>query len=117
MKNPSGRYYFEVNDKRYITHPNEDIILREQKRPKNLRTQNQLQNDITFRRNQKALQNDNIELEVKHYPKRKSNEKQNCKNQNLIMNVLKVSNDLGLKLIWDNIVKTLILKLLNKNIK
>ena len=43
----NGENYVEVKDKRNIIHPREDIILRERKTPKSLRTQNQEQNNYS----------------------------------------------------------------------
>ena len=71
MKYLDGRYYVEVKDHRYLIHPTENIILREREPPKSLRTQNQVQNDIQIRKNQKVIKDNNNELIVKSYPKNK----------------------------------------------
>ena len=69
MKYINGRYYTEVNDKGYLIQPNENIILRERKPPKILRTQYQVQKETKTRKNQKAIKTHNKELEVKSDPK------------------------------------------------
>ena len=71
MKYLDGNYYVEVKDHRYKIHPTENIILRKRDEPKSLRTQYQLQNDTKIRRNQKVIKNDNDELLVKNYPRKK----------------------------------------------
>ena len=71
MKYLNGRYYVEVKDHRYRIHPTETIILRLKVEPKSLRTQNQVQNEIQIRKNQKVIRNDNDQLVVRNYPKNK----------------------------------------------
>ena len=56
MKYVNGRYYVGATDKRYIIHPNENIILGLRWEPKLVRTQNQLQNDTEIRKNQKIIE-------------------------------------------------------------
>ena len=46
-------------------------MLRERDPPTSLRTQSQVQNETQIRKNQKVIKNDNDELLVKNYPKRK----------------------------------------------
>ena len=71
MKYLNGNYYVEVKDHRYKIHPTENIILRERDPPSSLRTQYQVQNDTQIRKNQKVIKNENDELIVKNYPKKK----------------------------------------------
>ena len=71
MKYLNGQYYVEVEDHRYKIHPTENIILRKRNPPTSLRTQYQVQNDTQIRKNQKDIKNDNDELIVKNYPKKK----------------------------------------------
>ena len=55
MKILNGRYYAEGKDKRYISHPTQDIILRLREEQNSLRTQFQVQNELEIRRNQKVI--------------------------------------------------------------
>ena len=55
MKDLNGKNYVELNDKRCMNHPNEDVISRERKEPKRLRNQNQVTNNKQLRPNQKLL--------------------------------------------------------------
>ena len=71
MKNPNGQYYVEVKGHRYKIHLTEKFILRLRGPPKSLGTQNQVQNGIQIRKNQKVIRNDNDELIVKNYTKKK----------------------------------------------
>ena len=71
MKYLNGQFYVEVKDHRYKIHPTENIILRKRDPPKSLRIQYQLENDTQIRKNQKVIKNDNNELIVKNYPKKK----------------------------------------------
>ena len=71
MKYLDGNYYVEVIDHRYKIHPFENIILKLRDEPKSLRAQYQVQNDTQIRKNQKVIKNDNNELIVKNYPKKK----------------------------------------------
>ena len=71
MKYLDGKYYVEVKDKRYLIHPTENIILRKRDPPTSLRTQYQIQNDTQIRKNQKVIKDNNGELIVKNYPKKK----------------------------------------------
>ena len=71
MKYLNGQYYIEVKDHRYKIHPTENIILRKREPLKSLRTQYQVQNETHIRKNQKVIKNDNDELIVKNYPKKK----------------------------------------------
>ena len=77
MKYLNGENYVEVRDHRYKIHPTENIILRKRDPPTSLRTQYQVQNETKIRRNQKAIINDNDELLVKNYTKKKKNKKPN----------------------------------------
>ena len=54
MKYLNGENYVEVKNKRYITHPTENIILRKRDQPFSLRTQNQVQIAAQIRKNQKV---------------------------------------------------------------
>ena len=71
MKYPNGQYYVEVKDHWYKIHPTENIILKLWDEPKSLRIQYQVQNDTQIRKNQKVIKNENDELIVKNYPKKK----------------------------------------------
>ena len=71
MKNLNGEYYVEIKDHRFKIHPNENIVLRKRDPPKSLRTQYQVQNETQIRKNQKVIKNDNDELVVNSYPKKK----------------------------------------------
>ena len=71
MKYLNGEYYVEVKDHRYRFHPTENIILRKRDEPKSLRTQYQVQNETQIRRTQKVIKNNNDELEVENYLKKK----------------------------------------------
>ena len=73
MKYLNGIDYLEVKDKRYNIRPNENIVLPEQKPPKSLGTQNEVQNETKKKKNQKVIENEYNELEVKRYPKKKPN--------------------------------------------
>ena len=57
--------------KRYILHPTENIILRERKEPKTVRTQYPVSFDTKIGRNQKVTESENGDLAVKYYPKKK----------------------------------------------
>ena len=78
-ENLNGRYYIEVKDKRYSIHPSENIILKLREEPKTLRTQYQVQNETHTRKNQKGIRNDNNELVVENYPKKKQPSQQQPK--------------------------------------
>ena len=71
MKYLNGEYYVEVKYHRYKIHPIEKIILRKRDPPTSLRSQNQVQNEIQIRKNQKVIKNDNDRLIVMNYPKNK----------------------------------------------
>ena len=71
MKYLNGEYYIEVKDHLYEILPTEIIILRKRNPPQSLRNQYQVQNETQIRRNQKVIKNDNDELVVKKYPKKK----------------------------------------------
>ena len=71
MKYLNGEDYVEVKDHRYKIHPTENIILQKRDEPKSLRTQYQVQNETKIRRNQKVIKNDNDQLVLKNYPKKK----------------------------------------------
>ena len=79
MKYLNGEYYVDVKDHRYKFHPTEKNILRKRDPPKSLRTQYQVQNEAQIRRNQKVIKNDNDQLEVKSYPKKKQQTQQQLK--------------------------------------
>ena len=70
MKHLNGEYYVKVKDRRYRTHPTENIILRKRDPPTSLRTQYQVQNETQFRKNQKVIKNNKDELVVKNYLKK-----------------------------------------------
>ena len=80
MKYLNGQYYVEVKDHRYKIHPTENIILRLRDEPKSLRTQYQVQNETQIRKNQKVIKDNNDELIVKNYPKKKQQPKFNLPN-------------------------------------
>ena len=61
----------EVKDHRYRFHPTENIVLRLRDEPQSLRTQYQVQNETHIRMNQKVVKNDNDELMVKNYRRKK----------------------------------------------
>ena len=71
MKYNNGNYFVDVKDKRYISHPGENIKLRLCDQPRSLRDQYQVQNQQKFRKNQKVFRTDNIEFIVKNYPETK----------------------------------------------
>ena len=71
MKYLNGEYYVEVKDHRYKIPPTENIILRKRDPPTSLRTQCQGQNETQIRRNRKVVKNDNDQLMVKNYLKKK----------------------------------------------
>ena len=73
MKYPNGEHYVEVKDHRYKIHPTEGIKFQKRDPPTSLRTQYQVQNEIQSRRNQKFVKNDNDELVVKNYLKKRPN--------------------------------------------
>ena len=50
----TGECYVEVNDRRYILHPDENNIIRERKPPKFLRTRQQDVNETQIRRKKKV---------------------------------------------------------------
>ena len=63
--------------KKIFFHPAANIILRERIEPNSSGTQKKAFNETQIRRNQNFIKIQNDELEVKPYPKRKSNKKQN----------------------------------------
>ena len=67
----NNKNYVEVIDKRYIFHPNENVKLRERKEPKSIRFRYQVQNNMKIRKNEKVFKNDNDELELERYPRKK----------------------------------------------
>ena len=71
MKHLNGSYYVEVKDKRYLIHPTEKKILGLRDPPNTLRTQYKVQKDTQIEKNQKVIKNENDELIVKNYPKKK----------------------------------------------
>ena len=71
MKYFIGQYYVQKKDHREKSQPTENIILRLRNEPKFLRTLYHVQNEIQIRKNQKVIKNDNDELIVKSYPKKK----------------------------------------------
>ena len=75
MKYLDGNYYVEVKDKRYKIHPTENIILRKSDPPTSLRTRYQVLNETQIRKNQKVTKDNNDELVVKNYPKKKQQHK------------------------------------------
>ena len=79
MKYLNCEYYVKVKDRRYRTHPTENIILRKRDPPLSLRTQYQVQNDTEIGKNQKLIKIDKDVLEVKNYPRNKNNQFNNKK--------------------------------------
>ena len=75
MKCLIGNYYVEVNDKKYIITPTENIILRGRKETSSLRTQSQVSNETEIKRNPKHIKDEDGQLQIKCYRKRKSNKK------------------------------------------
>ena len=71
MKYLNGQYHVEVKDHGYKIHPTENIILRKRDPPTSLRTQYQVQNETQIRKNQKVIKNDNKELVIENYAKKK----------------------------------------------
>ena len=71
MKYLDNNYYVEVKDHRYRIHPTKNFILRKRDPPTALRTQYQVQNETKIRRYQKVIKNDNNQLIVKNYPRKK----------------------------------------------
>ena len=69
MKYHNGNFYVEVKKQKLLFQPYENIILRERKELKSLRTHYQVQNDINNIRNRKHFRNDQDETEVKIYAK------------------------------------------------
>ena len=65
--------HVEVKDKRFNIHATENIKLKERNEPKSLKTPYQVH--IDTEKDQKSLENENNELEVKLYSKRSSNNK------------------------------------------
>ena len=55
MKYLNNKYYVEVKDKKYTTHPTENIILSERKEPKRLKTQYQVIDDTKITKKIKKL--------------------------------------------------------------
>ena len=72
MKYLNGEYYVEVKDHPYRIHPTENKRLRKRDPPTSLRTQYQVQKETQIRRYQKVIKNNNDELVVKKYPKKKN---------------------------------------------
>ena len=64
MKIPKQEFYVKVKDHRYKNHPSENNVLQKPDPLKSVRTQNQVQNDTQISKNQKAIENNNNELEV-----------------------------------------------------
>ena len=75
MKCLIGNYYVEVNDKKYIITPTENIILRGRKETSSLRTQSQVSNETEIKRNPKLIKDEDGQLQIKCYRKRKSTKK------------------------------------------
>ena len=92
MKCLDGQYYVEVKGHRYKIHPTENIILRKRDPPISLRTQYQVQNETRIRMKQKVIRDDNDQLVVENYPRKKQQTQQqqkfkppncpNCKQNN-----------------------------------
>ena len=85
MKYINGEYYVQVKDHRYRIHPTENNKLRKRDPPKSLRTQYQVGNQTKIRRNQKVIKNDNDQLVLKNYPKKKNNQFNNVNLNHLIV--------------------------------
>ena len=75
MKYLNGNNYVEVNDKKYIITPTENIILRGRKETRIFRTQSQVSNETEIKRNPKIIKDEDGQLQIKCYRKRKSNKK------------------------------------------
>ena len=73
------KLYVEIKDKRYWIYPNEKFILGLREEPKSLRTQYQVRNETQIRKYQKVIRNDNDEIIVKNYPKKKQPSQQQPK--------------------------------------
>ena len=71
MKYLNGEYYVVVKDHKYLVLPTENIILRKRDPPTPLKTQYQVQNETQIRKNQKVIKNENNQLIVNNYPKKK----------------------------------------------
>ena len=74
MKYLGGNYYEEVKDHRYRLHQFEYLLLRKpapRDPPHSPSTQYQVQNETPIRKNQKVIKNDNDQLVVKNYPRKK----------------------------------------------
>ena len=81
MKYLNGEYYVEVKDYRYKIHATGNNFLQKRDRAQSLRTQYQVQNNTQIKRNQKVIKNENDELIVKNYPKKKQPIKQQTKSK------------------------------------
>ena len=71
MKYLNDESYVEVKDHRYKINPTGNISLQKRDPPLSLTTQYQVQIDTQIRRNQKVIKNNNNEIVVKNYPKKK----------------------------------------------
>ena len=92
IKLPNGQFYLEVKDKRYISHPTENNILRKRDPPLSLRTQYQVQYNTLIKKGQKVVENTG-RFEVDKYLKKK---KQLISNPNLKrLIVLNVNGKIG----------------------
>ena len=59
MKYPNCRYYVEVKDKRFETHPDEIFTLRKGKPPKSLRTRYQVLYETKTKKESKSYRKSN----------------------------------------------------------
>ena len=71
MKYLNGTFFVEVKDHRYKIHPTEIFILRKRDPPQSLRTQYQVQYNTQITGNQKVIKNDNEEIIVKKFTRKK----------------------------------------------
>ena len=71
-KNLNKSYYAEVRNF-YKNFSKENTIFRERKETKFLRTEHHVKKETKTGRNQEVIRNENEELEIKPYPKRKKN--------------------------------------------
>ena len=76
MKYLNGKYYVEVNQKKYLNTPMVYNVSQKQKEPKSVGVHYHDISDAQAARNQKVIKNENDESEVKPNPKGKSNKKQ-----------------------------------------
>ena len=71
MEYLNGKHYVKVKGHCCMIHPTESRFLQKRDPPLALRTQYRSQNNTQFRRVQQVIKNDNDDLVVKNYPKKK----------------------------------------------